>query len=575
MLSREHCIRARSLRIEREGGVYHVINRGNYRQDLFVNEGAHQSFETCLFEACEKSGWVLEALLERGLRAARQTERSAHGQKKSEAWKIWVAQELKRRTNAPNAWIAKRLHLGLPQAVTVHVGRFASKGGDASEAYQKFIQRFTKCPLFRPLAACETIGAGLPTDTKAHNFHPMLISLIGYCTLLAFAWLCSSSRKNINWRTVIGAIGIQFGFGALVLYVPFGKAALEKLSMLVSTVIAYGDDGINFLFGGLSDPSQSLGFIFAFKVLPVIIFFSSLISVLYYIKVMPLIVQVIGGGIRKLLGTSRAESLSATANIFVGQTEAPLAIKPYLGRMTQSEFFAVMVGGMASIAGSVLAGYAAMGIELRFLLAACFMAAPAGLLFAKLLLPETETADNSKLVEDHADRPANVFDAAAGGASDGLKLALNVGAMLLAFIGLIALLNGVLGWVGGLFNYDALGLQLILGWLFSPVAWLLGIPWEQATLGGSFIGQKLVVNEFVAFIEFGLVQDMMSSRSQAIITFALCGFANFSSIAILLGGLGSLIPSRRQEIARLGLKAVLAGTLANLSSAAIAGILLQ
>lgn len=402
----------------------------------------------------------------------------------------------------------------------------------------------------------------------------MLISLLGYCVLVAFAWLCSTSRKHINWRTIIGAIAIQFSFGALVLYVPAGKLALEWLSTLVAAVIAFGDDGIHFLFGGLSDPSQSLGFIFAFKVLPVIIFFSSLISVLYYIRLMPLIVQLVGGLIRKLLGTSRAESLSATANIFVGQTEAPLAIKPYLGRMTRSEFFAVMVGGLASIAGSVLAGYAAMGIELRFLLAASFMAAPAGLLFAKLLLPETEEADNSVLDENPEDRPANVFDAAAGGASEGLKLALNVGAMLLAFIGLIALLNGVLGWVGGLFNYAQLSLQLLLGWLFSPVAWLLGIPWEQATLGGTFIGQKLVINEFVAFIEFGAVQDQMSTRSQAIITFALCGFANFSSIAILLGGLGGLAPARRPEIAKLGMKAVMAGTLANLSSAAIAGILI-
>lgn len=402
----------------------------------------------------------------------------------------------------------------------------------------------------------------------------MLISLLGYAVLVGFAWLCSTSRKDVNWRTVLGAIAIQFGFGALVLYVPAGKLALEWLSTLVAAVIAFGNDGISFVFGGLSDPSQSLGFVFAFNVLPVIIFFSSLISVLYYIRLMPIVVQLIGGVIRKLLGTSRAESLSATANIFVGQTEAPLAIKPYLSRMTRSEFFAVMVGGLASIAGSVLAGYAAMGIELRFLLAASFMAAPAGLLFAKLLLPETETADNSVLEENPEDRPANVFDAAAGGASDGLKLALNVGAMLLAFIGLIALLNGILGWAGGLFNYDTLSLQLILGWLFSPLAWLLGIPWEQATMGGTFIGQKLVVNEFVAFIEFGTVQDLMSTRSQAIITFALCGFANFSSIAILLGGLGSLVPARRPEIAKLGMKAVMAGTLANLSSAAIAGILI-
>ena len=404
----------------------------------------------------------------------------------------------------------------------------------------------------------------------------MWISLLGYSLLIFLAWSCSNARNKIRWRTIVGAVALQFGFGALVLYMPQGKVALEELSTIVATVISYGDEGIRFLFGDeLSSDSGSLGFIFAFKVLPVIIFFSSLISVLYYIRVMPLIVQFLGGLTSKLLGTSCAESLSATANIFVGQTEAPLAIKPYLSRMTQSEFFAVMVGGMASIAGSILAGLVFVGIELRFLLAACFMAAPAGLLFAKLLVPETKAPDNSMLEENSADDPVNIFDAAAGGASDGLKLALNVGAMLLAFIGLIALINGALGYCGELLGYEGFSLQVILGWLFGPVAWLLGIPWEHARVGGSFIGQKIVINEFYAFIAFEEIKDTLSTRSQAIITFALCGFANLSSIAILLGGLASLVPSRRQEIAQLGLKAVLAGTLANLSSAAIAGILIR
>jgi len=371
-----------------------------------------------------------------------------------------------------------------------------------------------------------------------------------------------------------GAIAIQFGFGALVLYAPWGKRGLAWLSEVVAAVIAYGNDGINFLFGGISDGSGGIGFVFAFNVLPVIIFFSALISVLYYLRVMPLVVAVIGGGIRKVLGTSRAESLSATANIFVGQTEAPLAVKPYLPRMTQSEFFAVMVGGLASIAGSVMAGYAMMGVDLRYLLAASFMAAPSGLLFAKLLLPETGTPDNNKLAEDTEGAPANLFDAAAHGAGDGLKLALNVGAMLIAFIGLIALINGALGWLGGLAGFEGLSLQLILGYVFSPVAWLLGVPWSDAILGGSLIGQKLVLNEFVAFTDFIPLMGDLAPRSQAILTFALCGFANFSSIAILLGGLGSLVPSRRSEIAQLGLRAVLAGTLANLSSAAIAGMLI-
>ncbi|MEC8189698.1 MAG: NupC/NupG family nucleoside CNT transporter [Verrucomicrobiota bacterium] len=403
----------------------------------------------------------------------------------------------------------------------------------------------------------------------------MLISLIGYCTLIAVAWLCSCARSEIRWRTICGAVAIQFGFGALVLYVPAGKTALEWLSNLVAAVIAFGNEGISFLFGNLVDPNLGIGFIFAFKVLPVIIFFSALISVLYYIKIMPLIVKVIGGGIQKALGTSRAESLSATANIFVGQTEAPLAVKPYLSKMTKSEFFAVMVGGVASIAGSVLAGFAALGIEIKYLIAACFMAAPSGLLFAKLLVPETAQFDNKKLKEDTIAAPSNIFDAAALGASDGLKLALNVGAMLIAFIGLIALLNGALAWIGSVFNNDSLSLQLLLGYLFSPVAWLIGVPWQDAIAGGSFIGQKIVLNEFVAFVEFTPVAENFSVRSQAILIFALCGFANFSSIAILLGGLGSLVPARRSEIAQLGLKAIFAGTLANLSSAAIAGILIQ
>ena len=403
----------------------------------------------------------------------------------------------------------------------------------------------------------------------------MLISLIGYCTLIAVAWLCSCARSEIRWRTIAGAVAIQFGFGALVLYVPAGKTALEWLSNLVAAVIAFGNEGISFLFGNLVDPNLGIGFIFAFKVLPVIIFFSALISVLYYIKIMPLIVKVIGGGIQKALGTSRAESLSATANIFVGQTEAPLAVKPYLSKMTKSEFFAVMVGGVASIAGSVLAGFAALGIEIKYLIAACFMAAPSGLLFAKLLVPETAQTDNKKLKEDTIAAPSNIFDAAALGANDGLKLALNVGAMLIAFIGLIALLNGALAWIGSVFNNDSLSLQLLLGYLFSPVAWLIGVPWQDAIAGGSFIGQKIVLNEFVAFVEFTPVAENFSVRSQAILIFALCGFANFSSIAILLGGLGSLVPARRSEIAQLGLKAIFAGTLANLSSAAIAGILIQ
>ncbi|MBY6029416.1 NupC/NupG family nucleoside CNT transporter [Halomonas sp. DP8Y7-1] len=412
----------------------------------------------------------------------------------------------------------------------------------------------------------------------------LLMSLVGMVTLIAIAIAFSHNRRAIRLRTVGGAFLIQAGLGAFVLYVPVGQKVLKTVSDAVSQVVLYANDGIAFLFGGLANV-DSVGFVFAVKVLPVIIFFSSLTAVLYYLGIMQWVVRLLGGALQKLLGTSRTESLSATANIFVGQTEAPLVVRPFIAHMTTSQLFAVMCGGLASVAGSVLAGYAALGIPMEYLVAASFMAAPGGLLFAKLIMPETDpNADKADSVSDvieEDDKPANVLDAAAGGASSGLQLAANVGAMLLAFIGLIALLNGILGGVGGWFGMSSLSLEMILGWLFSPLAFLLGIPWEEATLAGSFIGQKLVVNEFVAFINLAPYIDgeqmvaatgeAMSGHTAAVLSFALCGFANLSSIAILLGGLGSIAPSRRHDIARLGLKAVLAGTLSNLMSACIAG----
>ncbi|MEQ9876768.1 NupC/NupG family nucleoside CNT transporter [Pectobacterium aroidearum] len=421
----------------------------------------------------------------------------------------------------------------------------------------------------------------------------LVMSLIGMLVLILFAVMLSSNRKSIRLRTVVGAFVIQIGIGALVLYVPVGRKILEGLTGGVANVIAYGNQGVSFIFGGLvSDKMFEIfgggGFVFAFRVLPIIVFFSSLVAVLYYMGVMQWVIRLLGGGLQKLLGTSRTESLSATANIFVGQTEAPLVVRPYIANMTRSELFAVMCGGLASIAGSVMAGYAQMGVPLDYLIAASFMAAPGGLLFAKLMVPETEkTHDHDEMVGfvDEDDRPANVIDAAASGAASGMQLALNVGAMLLAFVALIALLNGILGGIGGWFDYPQLSLQLILGWVFSPVAFLIGVPWHEATVAGSFIGQKLIVNEFVAYMNFSeyLKADdvvaaaglqVLSDHTKAVISFALCGFANLSSIAILIGGLGSMAPSRRQDIARLGLKAVAAGTLSNLMSACIAGFFL-
>jgi CNT family concentrative nucleoside transporter len=401
-----------------------------------------------------------------------------------------------------------------------------------------------------------------------------MVSLIGVALMLFIAFAFSSHRKSINWRTVGGAFAIQASVGALVLYFPPGIQFLLALTGYVENIISYSQDGITFIFGPLGN--KSMGFIFAFNVLPVIVFFSSLITVLYHLKIMNLIIRVIGGFLQFFLKTSRPESMSAAANIFVGQTEAPLVIKPYIPNLTRSELFAVMVGGLASIAGSVMAGYASMGVKIEYLLAASFMAAPGGLLMAKIIIPETEEAKNELSDQEQLDNQyANIFDAAATGAANGLHLALNVGAMLLAFIGLIALLNGLIGWGGGLFGAEDLRFEVILGYVFQPIAWTLGVPWSEANVAGSFLGQKIVVNEFVAYLDFLKYQSELSPQTQAIVIFALCGFANFSSIAILMGGIGAMAPTRRKEIAQLGLKTVLAATLANLMSAALAGFYLS
>ncbi|EAS42945.1 NupC/NupG family nucleoside CNT transporter [Photobacterium profundum] len=408
----------------------------------------------------------------------------------------------------------------------------------------------------------------------------MFMSLVGMVVLLGLALLLSDNRKAINLRTVGGAFAIQFLLGAFILYVPWGKDVLGAASSGVQSVIDYGNTGIEFLFGSLVNFSvEGIGFIFAFKVLPTVIFFSALISVFYYLGVMQVVINVLGGGLRKVLGTSNAESMSATANIFVGQTEAPLVVRPFVPKMTQSELFAVMCGGLASVAGGVLAGYAAMGVPLEYLIAASFMAAPGGLLFAKIIKPETEEPIEQLASDaDSADdKPANVIDAAAGGASSGMQLALNIGAMLLAFVGLIALVNGMLGGIGGWFGMPELTLELILGYVFQPLAFLIGVPWEDANIAGSFIGQKLILNEFVAYLGYvpylgDAAPVILAEKTKVIISFALCGFANLSSVAILLGGLGSIAPNRRHDIARFGMRAVAAGTLSNLMSATIAGL---
>lgn len=400
------------------------------------------------------------------------------------------------------------------------------------------------------------------------------ISLLGIFVLFFIAYLSSTQRSAINWRTVGLALLLQFSLGGIVLYLPAGVAMLSAISNAVTSVLGNAQDGIAFVFGPIG--AFEMGFIFAFHVLPVIVFFSALVSVLYYLGIMGWIIRVIGGALQRLLRTSKAESMSATANIFVGQTEAPLVVKPYIPSMTRSELFAVMVGGMATVAGSVLAGYVLLGVELRYLLAASFMAAPGGFLMAKMMIPETEELkEDESEINLQFDQHVNVIDAAAAGASSGMGLALNVGAMVLAFVGLIALLNAILAWAGGLVGFDTLSLQLLLGYAFQPLAFMLGIPWEETNLAGSLIGQKLVFNEFVAFVAFTEQSASLSAHTQAVVTFALCGFANFSSIGIMLGGLGTMAPTRRGDIAELGVRAVIAGFLANLMSGAIASFFLS
>ncbi|WP_071393557.1 NupC/NupG family nucleoside CNT transporter [Bacillus tuaregi] len=401
----------------------------------------------------------------------------------------------------------------------------------------------------------------------------VLWGIAGILVVFGLAFLLSTNRKAINMRTILGGLAIQILFAFIVLKWNAGRAGISWVSDRVQDVINSAAEGISFVFGPAAD-TANFGFVFAFQVLTIIIFFSSLISVLYYLGIMQFFINIIGGGLAKLLGTSKAESMSAAANIFVGQTEAPLVIRPFLPKMSQSELFAVMTGGLASVAGSTLVGYALLGVPMNYLLAASFMAAPAGLIMAKLVVPETEKIEEKGFKMETDTASTNVIDAAARGASDGLSLALNIGAMLLAFISLIALINLIFGGIGGLFGYPNLTMEGILGIIFSPLAFAVGVPWSEAVAAGSYIGQKLVLNEFVAYTAFAPQIPELTPKTVIVVSFALCGFANLTSLASLLGGIGGLAPSRRPDIAKMGLRSVAAGMLASLLSAAIAGMFL-
>ncbi len=416
-----------------------------------------------------------------------------------------------------------------------------------------------------------------------------LIGIAGIVAILAIAVLLSSNRRAIRLRIVGAAFALQVVIATLVLYVPAGRAAINGASNGVSALLGYAKNGTDFLFGPLASPEIG-GNSFAIAALPVIVFFASLISIFYYLGVMQFIVRWVGGAIEKVTGISKVESLCSAANIFVGQSESPLVVKPYLASLNPSQLFAIMTVGMAGVAGTILAAYATfLGSEyLPFLLAASFMAAPGGLLMAKIMMPDVpEPAAGELALEGGSDdeavriadevveeeKAANVIMAAAMGAQTGVKLAVAVGAMVLAFVALVALANGLLGAAGGLFGYPELSFQAIVGTIFAPIMFLLNIPWDEAQIAGGLFGTKVVLNEFVAFIDLGNITEL-SDRSRAIITFALCGFANFSSIAIQMAVTGSLAPNQRPVIAKLGIKALIAGSLANLMSAALAGLLL-
>ncbi|SDQ39627.1 concentrative nucleoside transporter, CNT family [Pseudoxanthomonas sp. CF385] len=417
--------------------------------------------------------------------------------------------------------------------------------------------------------------------------------LFGLAVLIGIVWLFSNNRKAIDWKLVATGVTLQIGFAALVLLVPGGREVFDWLGHGFVKILEFVKAGSGFIFGSLMD-TEKFGFIFAFQVLPTIIFFAALMGVMYHLGVMQFIVRMMALAITKVMRVSGAETTSVCASVFIGQTEAPLTVRPYIPKMTESELITMMIGGMAHIAGGVLAAYVGMlgggdpeqqAFYAKHLLAASIMAAPATLVVAKLLIPETGTPLTRGTVKMEVEKTSsNIIDAAAAGAGDGLRLALNIGAMLLAFIALIALINAPLTWLGEITGLaSAIGkptdLATIFGYLLAPIAWVIGVPWQDATTVGSLIGQKVVINEFVAYLQLaGIVNGQtpgvtLTEEGRLIATYALCGFANFSSIAIQIGGIGGLAPERRSDLARFGLRAVLGGTIATLMTATIAGVL--
>jgi len=429
--------------------------------------------------------------------------------------------------------------------------------------------------LAHPEPPAPAVAQPAPPPPAPVSLLTRLSGLIGIVLILLIGFLMSHNRRAIRWKTVAWGLGLQFAFAVFVLKVPAGQSLFRALGDFVTTILHYSYAGSEFVFGEIGKPNSSLGVIFAFQILPAIIFVSALFAIMYYLGIMQVIVRAFAKVMSRLLGASGAESLNVAASIFMGQTEAPLTIRPFLPRMTMSELMTVMTSGMAHVSGSIMAAYIAFGIEARHLLTAVIMTAPGTIMMSKMFEPETEVPETWGDVKlDIPKTDVNVVDAAARGTSEGLNLMLNVIAMLISFIALIALVNGLFGFIHGHAGWFPADIQTVLGWVCRPVAWAMGVPWKDSGVIGSLLGTRAVLNEFIAYSQLGPLRGALDPRSFTIASFALAGFANFSSVGIQIGGIGALAPDRKGDLARLGFRAMLAGTLANFLSATIAGILL-
>jgi CNT family concentrative nucleoside transporter len=435
-------------------------------------------------------------------------------------------------------------------------------------------QQDSAAPAAMPAAPAQAVTPAQP-PAEPRPLGTRLVALFGIVAILGIGVLLSSNRRAISWKVVAWGVGLQAAFAVFVLRVPVGQRIFQALGRFVTAILGFSYVGSEFVFGEIGKQHSSLGVVFAFQVLPAIIFVSALFAIMYYLGIMQVVVKAFAVVMNKVMGASGAESLNVAASIFMGQTEAPLTIRPFLPRMTRSELMTVMTAGMAHVSGSIMAAYIAFGIEARHLLTAVIMTAPGTIMMAKILEPETavpETLGGVKVDIPRTD--VNVVDAAARGTTEGLHLMLNVIAMLVSFIALIALANGGFGWVHGHVAWFPANIQTVLGWLFAPIAWVMGVPWHDSGTIGSLLGTRMVLNEFIAYSQLGPLKETLSPVSFTIATFALCGFANVGSVGIQIGGIGALAPERKHDLARLGFRAMLAGTLANFLSATLAGILL-